>query len=121
MEEGEHLSVGVRRSELLRFLCPQLTPAIPSTPYTPAARTAASGSVVTQASKMPRTVLTWALPFTTPMPNREPTETCVVETGSPQRLAVVTRTAVTRLAVNPCPGFMRVILRLMVSATRRAL
>ena len=66
-------------------------------------------------------ILALAVRLTRPMPNREPTATWVVDTGNPSRLAPATSRDVARFAVNPWPGFMRVILRLMVSATRRAL
>ena len=75
---------------------------------------------MTQARRMVRIIRARAVRIITPMPNREPTETCVVETGKPSRPAPATRTDVTRLAAQPCPGLMRVIFLLMVSATRRA-
>jgi hypothetical protein len=40
----------------------------------------------------------FAVPVTTPMPKSEPTDTCVVNTGKPKRLAEVTSREVTRLA-----------------------
>ena len=58
---------------------------------------------------------------TIPIPKREPQETWVVETGQPHREAKMTRNAVTRFAVNPCPWFNGVIFPLMVSATFLAL
>ena len=44
------------------------------------------GSVVTQASKIVSTILTRAVRLTAPTPNSAPTDTCVVETGSPNQL-----------------------------------
>jgi hypothetical protein len=55
-------------------------------------------------------------PLTMPMPVIEPTETCVVDTGIPRRLATITMKAVTRLAVSAWPSFMRDIFLLMVTA-----
>src|SRR5437773_1041143 len=78
---------------------------------------AAHGIVKSHDNKMPRTTRTFAFPVVNPIPNREPTETCVVETGSPYLLARITRIPVERLAENPCPWFIAVIFKLIVSAT----
>ena len=51
-----------------------------------------------------RIVVHFAAPPTTPIPRIDPTDTCVVETGRPNRDAPMTRAAVTRLPVSPCPG-----------------
>jgi hypothetical protein len=56
-------------------------------------------------------------PLIMPMPVIEPTETCVVETGIPRRLARITMKAVTRLAVSAWPSFILDIFLLMVTAT----
>ena len=48
---------------------------------------APSGSVVTQAVRMPSTVLRSRLPVTAPMPKMPPVATWVVETGRPNREA----------------------------------
>ena len=42
-------------------------------------------------------------PVASPIPKSEPTETCVVETGKPKRLAAMTKMPVARLAENPWP------------------
>jgi len=42
-----------------------------------------------------------ALPLTTPIPNKEPTDTWVVDTGIPNLLAKITSSEVTRLADKP--------------------
>ena len=55
-----------------------------------------------------------------PTPEIAPTETCVVDTGTPRRVAPITMQAVTRLAVRACPSFIFEIFLLMVSATLRA-
>ena len=78
------------------------------------------GSVSTHDIKIPETTRAFASRVISPIPNNEPTETCVVETGSPKRLASITRADVTRFAVSPCPGLSGVILWLIVIATRRA-
>jgi hypothetical protein len=70
---------------------------------------------------MVRTTAQRALPLLRPMPNSAPTETWVVETGNPRRLATVTSKAVTRLPLKPWPGVIAVMRWLMVSATLRAL
>ena len=62
-----------------------------------------------------------ALPPVSPMPNKAPTETWVVDTGMPNSLAKITNKAVVRLADRPWAGVIGMILWLMVSATRRAL
>jgi hypothetical protein len=51
----------------------------------------------------------------------EPHDTWVVDIGSPNRVADVTRAAVQQFAVSPRVGVSGVIRRLMVSATLRAL
>lgn len=61
-----------------------------------------------------------AVRLTAPSPKRDPQETWVVDTGSPNVEAIVTRQEVTRLAVNPCPWFIGVMRWLMVTATFRA-
>ncbi len=66
-----------------------------------AARTAASGSVPTQEDRIEAITRLFALPDNTPIPNREPTLTWVVETGIPKREAIMTKNAVTRLAEKP--------------------
>ena len=82
---------------------------------------AATGSVSTHDSRMPETTLLSAEPLTMPMPVIEPTETCVVETGMPRRLAKITKNAVTKFAVNAWPSFILEIFLPMVSATLREL
>lgn len=57
-----------------------------------AAKTAAIGSVVTQAIKIVRIIRHRAAPFIVPMPNRAPQDTCVVETGRPKPLATAVQT-----------------------------
>jgi hypothetical protein len=42
-----------------------------------------------------------ALPLIIPMPNIEPTDTWVVDTGIPNLLAIITRKLVTRFAEKP--------------------
>ena len=64
---------------------------------------AAIGNVSSHDNNMPEITFTLAFLVAVPIPNKEPTETCVVETGNPLKLAVETSKAVTRLAVNPCP------------------
>ena len=44
-----------------------------------------------------------ACPVVRPMPKSAPTETWVVETGKPKRLATMTRIPVARFAENPWP------------------
>ena len=61
------------------------------------------------------------LPLASPMPNKAPQETCVVETGNPAWEAKITSRDVIKFAENPWPWLMAVILCDMVSATRRAL
>jgi hypothetical protein len=85
-----------------------------------AARTAASGNVPTQEETIEATTRLFALPDISPIPNRAPTLTWVVETGIPKREAIMTKNAVTRLAERPWPEFMVVTLWLKVSATLRA-
>ena len=86
-----------------------------------AEQTAAHGNVTNQDKAMDVITPVLALPLTRPIPNNEPTATWVVETGSPSLLAKITNSAVTKLADKPCSCVMRVILWLMVSATRNAL
>ena len=66
--------------------------------------TAAQGSVTSHESRMLRTTRMSACRLVNPMPNNDPTETCVVDTGSPHRLAVVTSNPVARLAEKPSPA-----------------
>ena len=66
-----------------------------------AARTAASGNVPTQEHTIEAITRLFALSDNTPIPNRAPTLTCVVETGIPRREAIMTKNAVTRLAEKP--------------------
>ena len=56
---------------------------------------------------MDKIVFRRAVPFTRPIPKRKPTDTCLVDTGRPSRLATVTMKAVIRLAVKPWPGNVR--------------
>src|SRR3990170_515190 len=86
-----------------------------------APRSAATGSVVTQADKIAAIIRRRPWRVTVPIPKRAPQETWVVETGIPKRLAPMTIALVTRLATNPWPWFIGVILWLITSATRRAL
>ena len=76
--------------------------------------TAAHGNVTSHESKILRTTRKSACRLVNPMPNSEPTETWVVDTGSPKKLAVVTNKPVARLAEKPRPWFMPVILWLIV-------
>ncbi len=75
-----------------------------------AARTAASGNVPTQEDTIETITPLFALPDNSPIPNKEPTLTWVVETGIPRREATITKSAVTRLAEKPWVGFMAVTL-----------
>lgn len=87
-----------------------------------AANRAAQGSVMSQEASIPNTGFQWICLVTKPMPTSDPTLTWVVLTGKPWMLAVVTRSAVEKLAAKPCPGFMPVIRWLMRgrdSVTRR--
>jgi hypothetical protein len=68
---------------------------------TNAPTTAAHGNVTSQESKMLRTTRKSACRLVNPMPKSDPTETCVVDTGSPNKLAVVTNNPVARLAEKP--------------------
>ncbi len=43
---------------------------------------AAQGSVNIQDKRIPEITLLFAFPVIVPIPNKEPTETCVVETGN---------------------------------------
>src|SRR5439155_1926948 len=61
-----------------------------STRYAPAASAAPRGRVVTQASRIVPIIFELAVRLTSPMPNNEPTATCVVDTGKPRRLAPAT-------------------------------
>jgi hypothetical protein len=54
--------------------------------------------VMNQEANTPNTGFHRVCPVTSPMPTNEPTLTCVVLTGSPWKLAVVTRNAVERFA-----------------------
>lgn len=63
----------------------------------PAPRSAATGRVVTQATRMLVMVPHFVCLVTVPMPNREPQETWVVETGRPNFEAKITRKPVTKL------------------------
>ena len=71
-----------------------------------------------QASRILAIVAQRAWPVTAPIPKSAPQLTCVVETGTPSRLAPITTNPVTRLAVNPCPAFIGVILWLISTKTK---
>ena len=70
--------------------------------YDTALKKAAIGSGNTHDNKMFFKTVKLVFFVAKPMPKREPTETCVVETGSPEKLAVDTKTPVTKLAAKPC-------------------
>jgi hypothetical protein len=59
---------------------------------------------------MPATTPQSAWRVIKPTPKSAPTETCVVDTGRPIVLAIVTSKPVARLAAKPCPWFIAVIL-----------
>ncbi len=63
--------------------------------------TAAHGKVIIHESKMLRTTGKFVCRVVNPMPSNAPHEICVVETGSPNRLAATTNKLVARLAENP--------------------
>ena len=63
--------------------------------------TAAHGNVTNHESKMLRTTRKSVCRLVNPMPKSDPHETCVVDTGSPKKLAVVTNKPVARLAEKP--------------------
>ena len=65
------------------------------------AMAAARGNVPTQEDKMETITRLLALPDKSPIPNKEPTLTWVVETGIPSEEANITNTEVTRLAEKP--------------------
>ena len=75
---------------------------------------AAIGSVRTHDISIPVITPPFAVPLTMPTPVMAPTDTCVVETGKPNRLAKNTINAVTRLAHSACPSFIVVIFLDMV-------
>ncbi len=62
---------------------------------------AARGNVPTQEDTIETITRLFALPDKSPIPNKEPTLTWVVETGSPRRVAPMTNSEVTRLAEKP--------------------
>ena len=62
---------------------------------------AAHGIVSTHDSKIPLTTRMFAWRVAIPMSKSDPTETCVVETGKPIRLAKITKMLVERFAANP--------------------
>src|SRR6059058_1979143 len=81
---------------------------------------AATGRVTSQESRIwDRTFLS-AVPLINPMPVIAPTETWVVESGSPIGDALMTSAAVTILAVTACRSMQQIFL-LIVWATFRAL
>ena len=67
-----------------------------------AATNADTGSVMTHAASTGMTVRHFACRVVMPTPSSAPTLTCVVETGRPCRLAVVTSNAVARFAADSC-------------------
>jgi len=81
----------------------------------------AHGKVITHESRILETTLKLACLVINPMPKSEPTETCVVETGTPSEVAKITRNPVPKFAENACPEFIAVISLLIFSATFRAL
>jgi hypothetical protein len=66
-------------------------------------KSAVHGRVMNQEKTIALMTRRFALPVVSPIPKSEPTETCVVETGNPYKLASTTRIAVVRFAVKPCP------------------
>src|SRR6266404_1449150 len=89
--------------------------------YVKPARIAAHGNVMSQERTIALITRGFALPVVRPIPKSEPTETCVVETGRPYKVASTTRIAVVKFAAKPWPRFIVVILLLIVSATLFAL
>jgi hypothetical protein len=65
----------------------------------------AMGNVNTQERRIPPMTPSFALPLTMPMPVIAPTETCVVDTGTPMRLAMIAIKPVTQFAVSAWPSF----------------
>ena len=85
------------------------------------ADTAPKGSVAIQASRISRTLLQLASPLrSNPIPKIPPDVTCVVDTGSANGEARVTRVAATKLAVTASRVAIGVIFLLIVRATRAA-
>ena len=60
-----------------------------------------------QATRIARTVRARAPRFTAAIPNTDPTETCVVETGRPSRFAPATSRAVNEVGGEPLSGAHR--------------